>query len=182
MVMRKLFVVMGLLLCCMVVKAQDDDLKKNQWAVEAGVGGTGVTTIDLGVRWQMNFYPNVAWDVLTVKALAAPDSFSETIMPQVMTGLHLTSPKFVGMSAYFIGRAGYGYWIDKEAGGFCFEVGGGINVTKHIYVGYAYNHQKGTYDYTYFKKGSGGKYSGTLHTAEEDYKSDYHAFRIGFYF
>lgn len=172
----------SLLLCCMVVKAQDDDLKKNQWAIEAGVGGTGDVTIDLGVRWQMNFHPNIGWDVVTLKALTSPDRFKETLMPQVMTGLHLTSPKFAGMSAYFVGRAGYGYWIDQEAGGFCFEVGGGINVTKHIYVGYAYNHQKGTYDYTYTKQGSGGKYSTTLHTAEMDYKTNYHAFRIGYYF
>lgn len=189
--MRKILLFVGMFLCCFVLQAQDwsfsngsddSDVKKNQFAVELGVGGTGEVAVDLGFRWQMNLYPNIGWDVLTLKAYAAPDDLGATVTPQLMTGIHLTSPEFVGLTGYLIGRAGYGYWIDREAGGFCFEVGAGINVTKHMYIGYAYNHQKGNYEATFYKKGSGGKYTTTLYTEDVDYKVNYHSFRIGFYF
>lgn len=95
--MKKSFILCGLLLCTVLVNAQKDE-KKNQWAVEAGIGGNGATTVNLGVRWQRNFHPYVAWDVLTLNVVAPTENLSEMLMPQLMTGVHLLSPEFTGIS------------------------------------------------------------------------------------
>ncbi|MCL1626368.1 hypothetical protein [Bacteroides caecicola] len=165
--MKRFLVLVGMLLCVLMINAQYVE-KKHQFGIELGVGGNGMTAVDFGLRWQTNFHPNVSWDVLTVKAVGCPEELGSTITPQVMTGIHLTSPEFAGMSAYVIARCGYGYWVEGESGDVCFEVGAGINLTKHVYIGYVFNHQSGdgdSYDYKYV-----------------DYTANYHAARIGFLF
>lgn len=164
--MRRFALIICILLYGIAVKAQDwdfgdsgnDDVRRNQFGIELGVGGTGDITVDLGLRWQMNIHPNIGWDVLTLKAITVPDYLEDSITPQLLTGLRLTSPSFSGLTAYLTGRAGYGYWINGEEGGFCYEIGAGVNVTKHISLGYAYNRQDGNLDFKY------------------------HAFRVGFSF
>ena len=54
----------------------------------------------------------------------------------------LNSPQVMGISAYLLSRFGYGYWFDGETGGFTYEIGAGLNVTKNIYVGYTFDNQK----------------------------------------
>lgn len=163
---RMILSMLALLFFSVISSAQDWDFgsdnyetKRHNWGIELGVGGTGSFTIDVGFRWQMNLHEFVSWDVLTLKALVAPEYFTETITPQLMTGIHLNSPQFFGISAYLLGRGGYGRWIDAKTGGFCLEIGAGLNVTKHISVGYAYDQQK-----------------------SNEFKMKYNAFRIGFLF
>lgn len=173
--MKKLFILCGLLICAVTVNAQNEE-KKNQWAVEAGIGGSGTTTVNLGVRWQRNFHPYVAWDIVTLNIVAPTENLSETLMPQLMTGIHLFSPELAGMKVYMTGRAGYGGMMsgdsDARGDGFTFELGAGINITKHLYAGYAYSHQDlGTSEMTIGKQ-----------TLSFDRKVKYHSFRIGWLF
>lgn len=164
--MKKLLLSMLALIVSLAVDAQDWDFgdntyetKRHNFGVELGVGGTGLFTVDLALRWQMNLHEYLSWDVLTVKAMVVPEYFSESITPQVMTGVHLNSPQFWGLSVYLLGRGGYGYMVDAETGGACFEIGTGLNITKHVYVGYAYEQQK-----------------------VDVSKMKYNAFRVGFLF
>lgn len=131
---------------------------RHNFGIELGIGGTGDLSVDLGIRWQMTLHENIAWDVITLKAVAdVENNFSESITPELMTGIRLISPDFAGLTAYANGRLGYAYNIDADDGGFAYELGAGINVTRNIYLGYVYNG---------FKIGDG--------------KVNYHALRIGF--
>lgn len=165
------------LLCCVTITNAQTIEKKNQWAIEAGVGGNGATTINLGIRWQRNFHPYVSWDILSANFVSNIDMISDVIMPQIMTGIRLYSPSFSGMKVYAIGRAGYGGSVcsneDYQGDGIVFEVGGGLHLNKHLYIGYAYNHQDlGSVEVIVDKK----------HTASVDKESKYHSFRIGWIF
>jgi opacity protein-like surface antigen len=128
--------------------------------VELGLGGTGDMTVDLGVKWMMNFNEYIAWDVLTVRAGAdVENSFVESIVGELMSGPRFTTPEFGDMSVYLNGRAGYAHHFDSSEGGFAYEIGAGINVTPHISLGYSYNHFN-----------------------IDNFGIKYHAFRVGFLF
>lgn len=157
--------------------SKSNDLKKNQFAIELGVGSASDINVDLGLRWQMNFSQYVAWDVLTFKALADvayDDIFDATIL-ELLTGVRGTSPVFFkNMSAYITAKAGYAVAcqdIDGD-GEFAFELGIGINLTHHLYVGYAFNNC-GVNEESYSSK----KYSYSYPA-----KSNVHSFRIGYAF
>lgn len=165
--MKKSLLLLLIVLECITANAQDwsfggdsYETKRNNFGIELGVGGTGDVTVDLGFKWQANLHENIAWDVVTLKALAdVENNFEESITAQVLTGLRLISPEFSGMNIYANARAGYAHNIDASEGGFAFEIGAGVNVTRNIYLGYAYNN---------FRLGDG--------------KVKYNAFRIGFLF
>lgn len=165
--MKKTVFLLLMVLGCTMAKAQDwsfggdsYETKRNNFGIELGVGGTGDVTVDLGVKWQTNLHENIAWDVITLKALAdVENDLGESCTGQLMTGLRLLSPEFSGMTIYANARAGYAHNFDSSNGGFAFEAGVGVNVTRHIYLGYAYNQFK-----------------------LDDVKVKYHAFRVGFLF
>ncbi len=173
--MKNLLLLCALLFCTLTVNAQDD-AKKNWFAVEAGVGGYGEIAVDLSLRWQHNFHPYIGWDVLTLSYTSEPGNLfkGESFMPQLMTGIRLMSPEFSGLRGYLYGRAGYGGMTDMEGDddGVAFEIGAGINLTRHLYVGYAYNHQA---------LGSVTVKVGKQKTTV-DKQVKYHSFRIGWAF
>lgn len=157
--------------------------KKNCFGLDFGVGsvkdGEG-TEFDFGMRWLHNFSPYIGWDVIGIKAVANTKDVVASATPQAMTGIRGTSPiLFANMTAYAGFRMGYGYNVDSEIGGLCYEFSFGINLTKKIYIGYAYNYQGGSKDeensYTVGKK----HYTETI---TREIKQKYHAFRIGFNF
>lgn len=160
---------LSIVLCTGIASAQDWDFgnsyenKLHNVGIELGLGsGFGEDfTVDFGLRWQYNLHENFAWDVITIKAIAdvKKHCFKESITPTVLSGFRVISPNFIGLTAYANARVGYAYNVDNEDGGFAYEVGVGVNVTKHVYIGYAFNDNKVDY-----------------------YDMDYHAFRLGFLF
>jgi opacity protein-like surface antigen len=164
--MKKVFLLLVMIMLCGFANAQYWNFKggyetnRHNLGVELALGGTGDMTVDLGLKWMINFNENLAWDVLTVRAGADVEhSFVESIVGELMTGPRIISPEFGDMTAYLNGRAGYAHHFDSSEGGFAYEFGAGINVTPHISLGYSYNH---------FKIDSFG--------------IKYHAFRVGFLF
>ena len=170
--MKRICFLFMLVLCVIVVRAQDK-VNKHQFSVEAGVGGNGVASMDLGLRYQINFHPNIAWDVLTVKGISSFDNFpTDDLLVEAMSGLRLTSPSLNGLKAYATGKVGYGnYCTSTDESGFVFEGGGGLYLTKHFYVGYAFN------QISYDTDVRVGKKNETVSV-----KGKYHACRIGFTF
>lgn len=172
--MRKVFFCIVLLLSVMTISAQGVE-KRNQFAVELGFGGNGKAGMDLGLRWQMNFLPYLAWDVVTAKALTNFDP-ADDLLVQGMSGLRLTSPVYSGISIYGTGKVGYGYYPTSiDTGGVCFEIGVGINLNKHVYAGYAFNNQ--SYSMS-INMGSGRKPK----WEDKTMKIKLHEFRIGYTF
>ena len=163
-----LLLAFGLLLLNVTANAQrwsfdDESDSKDDWfGIDLGVGGMkdiDGTGVDLGLRYLHEYTKNIAWNAVSLKAMANTEDFAATVTPQVMTGIRLTSPElFKDMAAFGGFKAGYGYNIDGEEGGFCYEIETGLKINRHIFVGYAYNSQK---------LGNG--------------KIKYSAFRIGFY-
>lgn len=139
---------------------ESSDSKKNWFGIDLGVGsmkdyeGTGV---DLGIRYQHNYGQYVAWNIFNLKAMANTKDFGATVTPQLMTGLKGISPSFFKEMTGFVGfKGGYGYNIDGEDGGFCYEIELGVNLTRNIFIGYAYNNQKigeGNVKYSAFRIG-----------------------------
>lgn len=175
--MRKVFLLLVMSVLCLCSKAQYTDGGQNFWSVDLGVGGNGETSLNLGVGYHHSFTPIVAWDVLTFQAISHPGALKEHTFLQALSGLRLTSPTFAlsgmdNMSIFAIGRAGYGWWTDPQVGGFTFEVGGGVNLTSHLYIGYAFNHEDAG-------SVSSGKGANKV-TVNREMK--YHSFRLGFYF
>lgn len=153
-------------LISLTAAAQDWDFgggyesSRHNFGLEVGVGGTGDVTVDIGVKWQLNLHEFVAWDVITAKALAdVENDFSDSITAQLLSGLRLTTPDFSGLSAYATAKFGYAYQFDAEDGSFAYELGIGINATRRVYFGFAYNTFK-----------------------IDDIRIKYNAFRIGFLF
>lgn len=85
----------------------------------------------------------MSWDILKVKAIAELSNFSESITPQIMTGIRGTSPVlFANMTAFGSFSAGYDYNLDIEEGGFAYEIQAGLNITSKIYAAFVYDNQK----------------------------------------
>jgi len=112
--------------------------------MELGVGALkdadGVA-LDLGFGYRKVFTPNIAWDILKLKAAANLEHLSETISPQLLTAFRGTSPEFAGMTAFASIGLGYGYYIEGEKGGFAYEFQTGLNVLPRLSVAFAYNRQ-----------------------------------------
>lgn len=157
--------------------SKSEDLKRNQFAIELGVGSASDINVDLGFCWRMNFSKYVAWDVLTFKALAdvAYDDILDATILELLTGVRGTSPVFYkNMSAYLTAKAGYAVAcqdIDGD-GEFAFELGVGVNLTRHLYVGYAFNNCGVNEEEYYSKK----------HSYNYATKADVHSIRIGYTF
>lgn len=149
--------------------------KKGCFGLDLGVGtikdveGTG---IDLGFRWLYNFSPYIGWDIIGVKGLASTDDIGYSVVVQGMTGIRGNSPCFVSnMSVFANFRMGYGYMIDMEEGGMCYELGLGVNLTRTVYIGFVYSFQGGETEISVGRK-----------TQQVDIKMKYSAFRLGFNF
>ncbi len=143
------------------------DYRRNVFGVDFGVGALTQTEgaqVSLGLRYLHNFCEYVGWDVIGVQGMGNTKEFDSSFMLQGMTGIRGTTPAFYNdLSMYANFRAGYGYCIDAEAGGFCYELGVGINLTENIYVGYGYDFQ-------------------SLDDSGYSLHLNYHAFRFGFNF
>lgn len=121
---------------------------KSGMFMEVGVGtfggdyeGDGVA-LDLGFGYRKGYSEYLAWDILKVKAIAEVANLSETITPQLMTGIRGTSPVLFGnMTAFGSFSAGYGYNIDVEEGGFAYEIQAGLNITSKFYAAIVYDNQ-----------------------------------------
>lgn len=141
--------------------------KSDCFGLDLGIGGVKYVEgaeLSLGLRYLHNFTAYVGWDVIGVQGLGNTSDFTASFIVQGMTGLRTYSPRFYkDMSSYANFRVGYGYGTDIEEGGFCYELGIGINLTRTLYAGYGYNCQNFAFD--------GFKI-----------KQHYHAFRFGFNF
>lgn len=150
------------------------DYKKNRFAIDLGAGGgKGVGAFDLGVRYQHNFAPFIGWDAISVKvAFPTEGTFDKNPDLQIMTGVRGTTPNFYkNMSGYLSVALGYGFSTDdgdgSNDGGICTEIGVGINLCKHVYIGYAFNLQK---------------VNTTMDKMEMSGNGKLHYFRLGFVF
>lgn len=163
---RTFFILAMLLFLTVDMRAQKwsfdkkSDSKQDWFGIDLGIGGMknlNGTGVDFGLRYLHTYTPYIAWNAINVKAIANTEDFVKTITPQVMTGIKLSSPSFFKDIYVFGGfKGGYGYNIDGREGGFCYEIEAGINLTRNIFVGYAYNNQKiadGNLKYSAFRIG-----------------------------
>lgn len=117
--------------------------------MEVGIGTLGADwegdgiALDLGFGYRKGFSEYVAWDIFKIKAVAEVANLSESLTPQIMTGIRGTTPVLFGnMTAFGSFSAGYGHNIDFEAGGFAYEAQIGLNITPKLYVALVYDNQK----------------------------------------
>ncbi len=105
--------------------------------------------LDLGIRWNHMFTENIGWDILKISAQTDTKNFGDALNVQAKTGIRGVTPVLFGNSSLYANFAGgYGHYPDAESGGFVWEVGAGVNITRHFSVGINYNSTKYTAKYT----------------------------------
>ena len=125
--------------------------------IDLGIGGFADDAegfaIDFGLRFTKMFTPNIGWDILKISAQTTPDSeIYPNLNLQAKTGIRGVTPILFGKSGavygYFDG--GYGYNIHDEGGGFAWEAGIGVNLSKQLSLGLAYNNCSYTIERYYY--------------------------------
>ncbi len=142
---RILFTLLLISFSILSISAQEKaDFKKSNIGLDLGAGvikDYDGFIFDTGIRYMRNFSQYASWNVLNFKAIVDPSDFGNTTT-QLMTGIRLTSPNFTpDMSVYGGFKAGCGYNVDINNVGFCYEAEGGVNLTRTMFVGFAYNYQ-----------------------------------------
>jgi hypothetical protein len=151
------------------VKNETSCIKKKAFGLDVGIGGRkhegtdeSLYSTNIGIRSMRNFMPYFGVDfikfnnIFSTGDINGVDCFS--YCTQLMTGLRGYSPTFFKcMSAYGAVRLGYGVLYDRysysdisESGigyGVCSELEIGINITRTVFVGFAYNMQGGKFKY-----------------------------------
>lgn len=179
-----------------------ESTRHHHFGIDIGIGGSGNKQFigDFGLRWQININDYIAWDALTVKSLIVMDEqfFSSDedesgykVTPQLLSGIHLLTPQFSGMKVYGYARLGYGWNIHQcdedyvdvldHQSGFAYELGAGLQVSKHVYLGYAFNKINVDYGAIYTPLADSD------YTDESNWKTIYYLyrayiFRVGFVF
>ena len=135
------------------------------------IKGDGVS-VDFALGYRKVFTSYIAWDIFKLRAFAQISNLGETVTPQLLTAVRGTSPVlFANAKAYASAGLGYGYTIDAEAGGLCYELQAGIDITPNIYMGLVYSAQKfGKEEY----------YSGDYYNL--NYNVTFTGLRVGFKF
>jgi len=140
-----------------------ETFKRYGWGLDFGIGSmtevnadretrkVNRSIMDLGYRYFLNFSPYFGWDIIKLKA-TMPVDFDDPLL-HIMTGFRGKTPSFgtmIGagtpsfaenMSAYGVYRIGY--WTPTSGSVlwmYSYELELGINLTRKIFVGYAYNH------------------------------------------
>jgi len=133
--------------------------------------GNGVS-MDLALGYRKAFTPYVAWDIVKLRAFAQISDLGSTITPQLLTALRGTTPVlFANAKIYASAGLGYGYVIDPDAGGLCYELQAGIDFTPNIYLGFVFSAQKFKQEEYY----SGNNY-------DFNYNYTFTGLRVGFKF
>jgi len=135
------------------------------------IKGDGVS-LDLGLGYRKAFSPYIAWDIVKLRAFGQISALGSTITPQLLTSLRGTTPVlFANAKVYASAGLGYGYVIDESAGGLCYELQAGLDITPKIYLGITFGAQK-------FKQED--SYSGISYKI--NYNVTFTGLRVGFRF
>ena len=122
---------------------------RNHFALDLGFGGYtgdiegGGLALELGFRdtYDINEYLSV--DIIKIGAHSGTDDIGGLLNLQAKTGVRGFTPILFGQSRMYANFGlGYGYFTDAEKGGFAWEVGAGLDITRHIAVGFVYNTNK----------------------------------------
>jgi len=155
--MKKLLLIAVLLMTAAVVNAQlltsttvyGTKQTRNHFAIDLSFGGYtgdldgGGLALELGFRdtYDINEYFSV--DILKISAHSGTDDFGGLLNLQAKTGVRGFTPILFGQSRMYgnVGL-GYGYFTDAKKGGFAWEIGAGLDITRHVAVGFVYNTNK----------------------------------------
>jgi opacity protein-like surface antigen len=170
--MKKLFAIIAVALCVVTASAQRasdmgifsnneyEDWNHSAVFVETAIGAIvgDVDTdfgwnVGLGYRWHISY--GFCWDVLKLGINTIPSNFSkETLDWRVLSGFRYNSPRFIaGKSLY--ANVAFGYHIldgGKDGKhGLAYEIGAGINLTRHLSLGISWDASSYNSTYTYKK-------------------------------
>jgi hypothetical protein len=127
-------------------------------AVVGDVADTGFGWgFGIGYRWHIS--SGFCWDVAKLAANTDVTNFTDMLDVRVLSGFRYNSPRFVAGKSLYL-NAAFGYHImtqDSDYKGFAYEVGTGVNLTRHLSLGLTWDASSYKYEYYYGRK----EYSGT---------------------
>jgi hypothetical protein len=166
--MKKLFAIIAVALCVVTASAQRasdmgifsnneyEDWNHSAVFVETALGATtgdiGDTDLgwSLGIGYRWHITSGFCWDILKLAANAEPSNFEDTVDCRLLSGFRYNSPRvLVGKSLYANVAFGY-HFLDGDIDGrhgFAYELGAGINLTRHLSLGI--NWEASSYNTTY---------------------------------
>ena len=146
------------------------DYQANCFGVDVGFGvipGLGVAS-DVSIRWLHNFTPHFGWDVIYLKGIYGSGIHGV----QAMSGIRLQTSQLINPkklpllkhSTLFSKKMSlfYALRLGGNASGFCYDIEGGVNLTKKFFVGVASNHQSWDDYYISGYNSDGNHYYGTV--------------------
>lgn len=113
--------------------------------VETGFG----IGVDLGYRWHISSGFN--WDIITAGISTNSAEFSDNLNVRLLSGFRYNSPAIFGDKGLYA-NLGLGYQLmtsDTDLGGFAYEVGVGINLTRIVSLGLVWEGNTASTSYSY---------------------------------
>lgn len=172
--MRKVILFLAVLVSAITASAQRASDSDMSWSNNDDINHSGVFAdvtagvltgdmdtdfalgLKLGYRW--NIYDGLSWDVVSIGASTGVSNFAEAMNLRFLTGFRYNTPvDLIGKSLYV--NFGLGYCLstdDTDWGGFAYEIGVGVNLTRTISLGLAWEGSKWSYEY------EGWKFSGNF--------------------
>lgn len=107
--------------------------------------------LKLGYRWHVS--DGISWDIASIGLSTGVSDFSEALNLRFLTGFRYNTPEdLVGKSLYV--NFGLGYCLstdDTDFGGFAYEVGAGVNLTRTLSLGLVWEGSNWSYEYENWK-------------------------------
>lgn len=167
--MKKIFTLLAIIFCVATASAQrasdmgdfsgdydsDEDWNHSSVFVEAAVGPyVGMYASDYGlgcavaVGYRLHIANGFCWDIAKIGFSAGLSDIEYSSGLRFLTGLRYNSPCVIGdKSIYINAAAGYHMVLEHSyCSGIAYEAGFGVNLTRHISLGFTCEGGKSDYD------------------------------------
>ncbi|MDE7472492.1 MAG: hypothetical protein K2M68_02790 [Muribaculaceae bacterium] len=161
--MKKFLLVFALLAGALSVSAQragefsmwsneNSDINHSGFFLNPAIGlVTGDCEDDFGVSLQLGYRWHIAsgfnWDIVKVGANTGVSNFTEMLDLRFLSGFRYNSHEILaGHSMYADVAFGYNFLTDVSEGGFAYEVGVGVNLTRTLSLGLVWEGSNVSYD------------------------------------
>lgn len=163
--MKKLFLLFAIAFSVATTSAQrasdmgvfnndNDDWNHSSAFVETSLGAVVGDVSETGFGWgvgvgyRWHIANGICWDIVKAGMNTDVLNFTDALTVKALSGIRYNSPRIIGDKSLFV-NAAFGYHLNTsntDINGFAYEVGTGINLSKHISLGLSWEGFAASYD------------------------------------